>query len=358
MKIVFGAGGTGGHIIPALAVAQYLVSMGATCSFIGNRNSMEERLCSEAGYPFNSIQVQKLYRKLTIQHILFPYYLLKSIHRACHHLRNQKADAVFCTGGFVSGPVAIAAIILRIPLFFHESNSYPGIVIRFLARYSKQTFTSFVATGRYLKTAPTHLTGVPIKPRIEKSADFRPQDFCLSGDKPILLVVGGSQGSLALNKAVDAALPKLAEKGFELIWQTGTGSYTEYKARYEKMAGVYIFDFSNDLPLFYTHSTIALTRAGAMTIAELEASRLPAILVPLPTSAENHQLLNARAQQSKGCALLLEQKDLNAQTLVQSLETLYSQLESYKSKLNEQPANNAAETIATVIIESLKARSK
>ncbi len=346
MRIVFGAGGTGGHITPALAVANELRDRGFSICFIGNQNSLEQKLCKAAGYPIRYIRVQKLYRKLTLVHLMFPVYLAISVIKAIMYIRNFKADLVFCTGGFVSGPVAIAAIICKVPLFFHESNSYPGLTTRLLSRYTSIVFTAFDASKRHLSVDRVLHVGIPIMDNVCKTSEFHAESYNLSKDSPKILVVGGSQGSVAINRVIEDSSSKLLSMGFELIWQTGVNSFDEYSAKFKGVKGIYIFDFSTTLPAFYQNSYIAITRAGAMTIAELEATKLPAILVPLETSAENHQYYNAIEQKKKGVADHILQKDLNVDNLISRIEYISDNYSQIKKKLEALPVNNAVNSIA------------
>ena len=307
-------------------------------------------MCSEAGLTFLPVYVQKLYRKLTMAHFSFPYHLIKSTLTACKYIRQFKPDLVFCTGGFVSGPVAIAAIITKTPLYFHESNSFPGITIRLLGRYAQKIFTASDSVARFFPTHKTIKVGIPINAAITTSHPFDPTAFGMSETAPKLLIVGGSQGSLAINKAVDSILPDLLRDGYEVFWQTGNGSFELYSQKYSKAKGVFIFGFSQDLPTFYQNSTMAIARAGAMTISELEAVRLPAILIPLPSSAENHQLHNAVEQNTKGLALLLEQKSLTPTSLRESINLIIDNHQEYLNRLNSLPENTSVAQILSILL--------
>ncbi|MDZ4122205.1 MAG: glycosyltransferase, partial [Candidatus Cloacimonadaceae bacterium] len=196
MRIIFGAGGSGGHIVPAIAIAQKMRQDGALVRFIGNKGSMEERLCKEAGFELLYINVQKLYRKITFAHFKFPFLLVYSVIKAMQYTRDFSASAVFCTGGFVSGPVAIAAVLLKKPLFFHESNSYPGLTTRLLSRYTEKVFTAFESTANYLSKGKTLTVGIPVKRDIFQKTTFSPESFGFQPQTPKLLIVGGSQGSV------------------------------------------------------------------------------------------------------------------------------------------------------------------
>ncbi len=353
LSFVLGCGGTGGHIFPAIAIAQQLHALGHQTSFIGNRGGMEEALLAAEGYPFRSIHVQKLYRKLSPANLLFPVYLGSSILACLKALHKIKPAAVICTGGFVSGPVGIAAALLRLPLYLHECNSYPGITTKHLAKYSRIVFTGFSGTAKHLPKARIRQIGVPIPLRAGQPQTPGPEMIGLEAGKPILLVTGGSQGSLAINNAVAAALPRLQQQGWQIIWQTGQTGYEEFSARFKDHAGVHIFAFSPQLKDFYKLAKVAVTRAGAMTVTELVENRLPAVLIPLPTAAENHQHYNALEQQQKGLALLLKQSQLSGDTLAEAVFKLDQEHSVHLQNLNQTPPNTAAEDIAREILSDL-----
>ncbi len=353
-KFVIGCGGTGGHIVPALALAAELRRLGHETLFIGNADGMESRLVAAEGFPFQGIHVQKLYRQLSLSNLLFPLRLISSTIKSVSVIGKYRPDGVICTGGFVSGPVALGAVLRRIPLYFHESNSYPGLTTRYLARRTRITFISFAGAANYLKGANLLKLGVPLpaKPEREMSCDLA--ELGLDPAKPAILITGGSQGSQAINAAVDGALTTLLGKGFQLIWQTGKSGFATYSARHKDRGGIYLFDFSPKLPAYYGCAVLAVTRAGAMTLAELEQNALPAILVPLPTAAENHQHHNALEQRQRGLAELLPQADLSPQNLINTIETVYANLDKYRSRLRELPPNTATGDITQAILANLK----
>jgi UDP-N-acetylglucosamine--N-acetylmuramyl-(pentapeptide) pyrophosphoryl-undecaprenol N-acetylglucosamine transferase len=350
-RFAIGCGGTGGHIVPALALARELSRSGHRILFIGNRNSLEEKLVTAENYEFKAINVQKLYRKLSLAQLLFPVRLFGAVISCLFIHQGYKPDAVVCTGGFVAGPVALASILKRIPLFFHESNSLPGITTRFLAKRTRVTYTAFAGTAKRLPGVRAKQLGIPVLRRIE--AGFELQQLGLTGTRPVIVISGGSQGSLAINRAVDQILPQLLQKGFEVIWQTGRLGFEEFSRLHRETAGVYVFDFSPLLTEFYGKARLAVTRAGAMTIAELEAARLPAVLVPLPTAAENHQYYNALEQQQQGRALLLSQKEMTPSALLDAISRLDADHGSYLGKLKAIPPNTAARDIAADILRTL-----
>ena len=351
MKFVFGGGGTGGHVVPALALANELQARGHQCSFIGNANSVEQRLCKENGYHIDFIRVQKLYRSLKASNLLFPYYLVRSMLTSVSLLKRIKPHAVICTGGFVSGPVAIATALLRLPLFFHENNSYPGLVTRFMHKRIDTIFTSFPGTQMHLPHAHTECLGIPLlsKPRHE----FDMNNIGLDRVLPTILVSGGSQGSMAINSVIDEALPEIIALGFQVIWQTGAYSYQKYALKHSSTPGVHLFAFSPLLPAMMAKAAFAITRAGAMTIAELEQNRIPAIMIPLPTAAENHQYYNAQEQQRKGAALVLPQNRLNKSSLMAAIISMKTESQLMRERMQNLPPNNASREIVNSLLAYL-----
>jgi len=354
VRFIFGCGGTGGHIYPALAVAEDLNGKGHEMLFIGNGSGMEASIISAGGYAFSPIDVRKLYRKLTPQLLTFPYHLLKSTILSVGIIRRFRPDAVFCTGGFVSGPVAAAAILTRTPLFFHESNSLPGITTKAFARFTRATFISFAASRQRLRARNMIEVGVPLMKKALHAANFDPSELGFESHKPLILVTGGSQGSAAINKAVDDAARDILNMGFGIIWQAGKTGYPALHGKYKDTRDIYLFDFSPRLQEFYRGAAIAITRAGAMTIAELEENRVPAILIPLPTAAENHQYYNAVEQQRKGFAMVMEQKALDRASLLSAIETMYNERDKYVDALAKLPRNTAAADIGAYMISTLE----
>lgn len=354
MRFIFGCGGSGGHIYPALALAHEFAQYSHESMFIGNADGMEKSLVSKEGYPFLPIKVLKLSRKLHPSLLAFPFYLASSIARSVKYLKKQRPDAVICTGGYVSGPVAIAAIMLKIPLYFHESNSYPGITTRFLAKHTTITFVCWDLALKHLKSATVKMSQIPLMPRKAdvKEPTHKLEDF--DPHKPIILITGGSQGSLKINQAIDQALDSMLDKGWQLIWQTGKSGYDLYSSKHRDKSQLHIFDFSPSLPLFYNMADLAISRAGAMTLAEQMDNHIPAILIPLPSSAENHQYYNAKEQETKGLAICVEQKDLNAELLMSKVEMILIHKDQYKSKLLALRANTARKDICQEILDSLE----
>ncbi len=350
MRLLIGAGGTGGHIIPALAVALEMSDRGWNVNFIGNKHSMEEILVHKHQFKFYPIQVQKIYRRMTLEHLKFPYLFIKSLYLCIKYMTIYKPDAILCTGGFVSGPVALSSVLLGEKLFFQDGNSYPGLTTRLMARYSKHAFIASETARMYLKKCNCILTGNPILKYIKlDKSKVNWNEFNLKADTIKIFVIGGSQGSAKINKIVSESLNEILDLNAEIIWQTGKHHLHKTQMLISNQKGIFCFDFTDKMSDFYQMSDIAISRAGALSIAELEEHGLPAVFIPLPSAAENHQYKNAEIQVKKGCGILLEQQLLTSQTLLQAIKELIDKYQQYKDNLANILPNNATKSIADII---------
>lgn len=350
MRLLIGAGGTGGHIIPAIAIALEMSGKGWNVSFIGNKHSMEEILVHKHLFKFYPIQVQKIYRRVTFEHLKFPFLFLKSLYLCIRYITLYKPNAVLCTGGFVSGPVALSSVLLGEKLFFQDGNSYPGLTTRLMAKYSIHTFIASEEALAYLNNRNCILTGNPILKytKLDK-ARINWHEYNLKTDTIKIFIVGGSQGSARINKVVSESLNEILALNAEIIWQTGKSHLHKTQMLIGNQKGIYCFDFTDKMSDFYQMSDIAISRAGALSIAELEEHGLPAVFIPLPTAAENHQFKNAETQVKKGYGLLLEQQFLTTQTLLKAIKQLIDNYQQFIDNLAKLPPNNATKSIADII---------
>lgn len=354
-KILIAAGGSGGHIIPALAIAQELQKKGCEIHYIGNFDSMEERLVHQTGMTFSAIDVQKLYRKLTLAHLKFPVKLIRSIKDSRQVIQEFQPDAFLGTGGFVSGPVGYAAHLEKIPLFLQEQNSYPGLTTKILAKWSDTLFLGNKQAAKYFAGRRIIHSGNPLKSEIintKEKLDLTGLGLKKTSTK--LLILGGSQGSVKINQVVLKIIDVLLEKGIEIIWQIGRYHYPEISEKIKGKKGIYYFDFTNEIGRIYNSVDLAISRAGAISLAELEAKQIPSLLIPLPSAAENHQYYNALEQVDKGTSLLIEQKLLSRSTLLESIMRLIKQKAKFRQNFKTSLHLTAAETIASEILNRIK----
>ncbi len=353
MKFIISAGGTGGHIMPAISISEELIAKGHTVLFIGNSSSMEEKIVSNKGIDFKAINVQKLYRSFTFKHLLFPFKLFISIYKVKRIFKQFKPDAYIGCGGFVSGPSGFVARGQRIPYFLQEQNSYPGLTTRALEKEAKTVFVGQKDAKKYLKNTNIIYSGNPINKKLvdsQRLADMRDKSF--DDSKKTIFVIGGSQGSQFLNQLISILLDDLLEK-YNIIWQLGVNNLDKFNEVHKDKKGLLMFGFSYDIDALYNISHIAICRSGAITIAELEAKKIPAILIPLPTAAENHQYKNAMEQTAKKIAITLEQNNLDFKTLITEIDKLSDNYNDYKSRFNDCVHIKAVDTIVNTIIETM-----
>lgn len=354
MKFIISAGGTGGHIMPALSISEELISRGHEVLFVGNKNSMEEKIIGKKNIDFEAINVQKLYRNFTIKHLLFPFKLFNSITKVKKIFKRYKPDAYIGCGGFVSGPSGFVARGRKIAYFLQEQNSYPGLTTRALDLQAKAIFIGQTDAKKYLKNERIIYSGNPInKKLVESNRLANMEDYSFAKSKKTIFLIGGSQGSQVLNNLLNLALDELLLR-YNVIWQMGVNNLDHFQGIHQGKPGLFMFGFSYDIDALYNIADIAICRSGAITIAELEAKKIPAILIPLPSAAENHQYKNAVEQRSKKIAIILEQNNLDVKTLIREIDKLSDNINDYKSRFANCVHINAVDTIVNSIIETME----
>lgn len=310
--LLFAGGGTGGHLYPAIAVAEEVKRLrsDARIVFAGTKRKIEARVVPQRGYEFHAIWISGFHRRLTLENILFPLKVVVSLVQSFFLIRRLRPAVVVGTGGYVCGPVLFVASLLGIPTVIHESNSYPGVTTRMLASRAAVVLLGFAVTKRWLRPGvKTELAGTPT--RKELGAVGRSEGavfFGLSPERKTLLVFGGSLGAASINRATAAMAEDLAKEGIQIIWQTGPGMTGELPEN----AMVKILPFVDRMDCAYAAADLVLCRAGATTIAEITALGKPAVLVPYPFAAAHHQEMNAATLAEVGAAVVISDKDLPA----------------------------------------------
>ena len=308
--LVFAAGGTGGHLYPAIAVAEEIRRRrpDAVITFIGARGRIEEQVVPGLGFPFISIRISGLRRRFSLQTALFPLILAVAMCRSFVLLRKLKPGAVIGTGGFVCGPVVIVAQMLGIPTILQEQNSVPGVTTRLLARRATEVHVTFEGSQRYFTRQDNiHVSGNPTRAAFgaatrAESAAF----FGIEADRKTVLVFGGSQGAGSLNAAMLPLAPALAHQAIQVIWQTGVKDFEGVRNSMQSVEQmVRVFSFIDRMDMAFAASDLAVCRAGASTIAELTRVGVPAVFVPYPFAAADHQTENARAAAKAGAAIVV-----------------------------------------------------
>ncbi len=329
-RVIFAGGGTGGHLFPAIAIADRLKERSGSnfansFLFIGTRRGIEYRIREKLGYPLELINIKGVVRSLSIRNLLFPFLLIGAVIKSVLIISRFKPDIVIGTGGYVMGPVIMAAFIMKIPRVIQEQNSYPGLATRKLAGLADIVFLGFGAAAKFLgQRCRTIESGNPIKKAFgEITRDEGRRYFNLDIGKRVILILGGSQGAMNINQNIVKHLDRLPS-GYELIWQTGERAYKDVAAsaggRVKSRA---LFPFSDNIEMAYAAADIVIARAGALTLAEIEASARPAILIPYPYATGNHQTINAGIYSESGSALIFEDARLGELNLLREAVELF-----------------------------------
>ena len=318
MRAVLAGGGTGGHVIPALAIAQELRDLySAEVMFVGTRRGIENRLVPAAGFELRLVEVGALKNVSVARRIETLTALPAAIFRSWKILSNFRPDVVIGVGGYASGPAMLAAALSGVPTLVFEPNVVPGFANRVMAPIVSAAAVHFQETRRHFQRC--QVTGVPVR-RAFFSLPPKPP-----GGPPTLLVFGGSQGAHAINEAVTNSLAALIERvpGIHLIHQTGERDYNDAQAAYRRSGvGAEVFPFIEDMPKMFARADLLMCRSGASTVAEVTAAGKPAIFIPFPHAADDHQLRNAEALARAGAAVLIAEKDLTSEGLVRVVREL------------------------------------
>jgi UDP-N-acetylglucosamine--N-acetylmuramyl-(pentapeptide) pyrophosphoryl-undecaprenol N-acetylglucosamine transferase len=353
---VIAAGGTGGHIIPGIALADEIRAQkaGAAIVFVGTTQGLEGRIVAAAGYPLEFVDASGFVGKTLTKQLKALSQLPKGFLEARALLKRHRARAVVGVGGYVTIPVLMAARSLGIPTLIHESNARPGVSNRFLNRFATRTAVGLAAANRHLRRAGV-VTGTPVRREFFDSPALDPEAASRR-----LLVFGGSQGSRVVNRAMARAAVLLEKSGLEVVHQTGEKDLTGTRQRYPRMPANWKLEpFLPRLWEQMAAADLVVSRAGAMTVSELASAGRPAILVPFGAAAGGHQLENARALEKAGAAVVIAEKDLTAESLAGTVVELFkdrARLAGMGLKARALARPDAARDLARLLFEAESAR--
>lgn len=342
-KVLVMAGGTGGHVFPALAIVTELQKRGFTVEWLGTRGRIEEKVVPEAGIKIHYIDVKGVRRNGIVSLLKAPFMVMHAIAQARQVLKDFKPDVVIGFGGYASGPGGMAAWMSHIPLILHEQNAAAGMTNRILSRFARNIL---LGVGNAFSGSNVESVGNPVRANI--AALFTEEkNFVHEDGKTRILIVGGSLGAKALNELVPEALKKFETDEIEVLHQCGKGNSEATARLYEGVVfKAQTSDFVTDMATAYRNADLVICRAGASTISELSAARMPSILVPLPTAVDDHQTKNALTLVAAGAAEMIPQSELTA-------ERLYECVNSIKS-----PEKLAQMSAAAACMEHLSATSR
>jgi UDP-N-acetylglucosamine--N-acetylmuramyl-(pentapeptide) pyrophosphoryl-undecaprenol N-acetylglucosamine transferase len=358
LKIIVSGGGTGGHIFPAIAIANAIKTLRPDTEFlfVGAEGKMEMEKVPAAGYKIEGLWISGFQRKLTLSNLAFPFKLISSLRKAKKLLKTFDADAAIGTGGFASGPMLQVAANKGIVTLIQEQNSYPGITNKILSKKVDKICVAYNGMEKYFPKEKIILTGNPVRQDIlslegkrERGIEF----FGLDSNKKTILVIGGSLGARTINESIATCIQSFADANIQLIWQTGKGYFETAKtatASYNEK-GIKAFDFIQKMDYAYAVADVVISRAGASSISELCLVKKPCILIPSPNVAEDHQTKNAMALVTYNAALLI--KDIEAKEKLKEVVLNLMQDETQCIKLSENIGRLAFKDSATVIANEI-----
>ena len=357
-RVLMAAGGTGGHVYPAIAIADALKAQGSDMDirFVGTKNHMEWTSVPKAGYEITPIWISGLQRRLTPKNVLFPIKLLTALVQSYWLLRSFRPSIVISCGGYVAGPVGWVAAKLGIPIMIQEQNSYPGVTNRMLACYARRIFTAFPDAQNYFPKDRVRMVGNPTRNKLRQaSAQTAREYFRFTEDRPVLLVLGGSLGAKSINQAMRHSLDTLHDiVGLQIIWQCGKRYIDDLEKDIdvEDYPRLRLHAYLDDMPAAYAAADLAVSRAGASSCSELMITGTPSVLVPSPHVAGDHQTMNARSMQEQGASEILEDDSLQ-DTLSELVTRLLADHEQLR-RMNDAALAMAKPMAAQDIAEEIR----
>jgi UDP-N-acetylglucosamine--N-acetylmuramyl-(pentapeptide) pyrophosphoryl-undecaprenol N-acetylglucosamine transferase len=326
-RFLFAGGGTGGHLFPAIAIAEAIRELKPESDilFVGNPEKIEGSIVPKMHFQFKKISVRGFNRKMTLKNLMFPVYLIISVIQSLLISMKFKPIVAIGTGGYVAGPSMWAAHVMGSKIILIEPNSYPGITTRLLEKYADEIHISFEYTKKFLRRQEIiKLTGNPIRNSLKLTDKFKAlEKFYLSQTRKTILVLGGSLGASSINNALMRSLDKLLNNNIQIIWQVGKNYYDDYKHLENNFCK--IFPFIENVNEAFSASDLVVARAGASTISELALLGLPAILIPSPNVAENHQYHNAKALAEENAVILIEDKNVGENLSEEIIKVIFNQ---------------------------------
>ncbi|SKA83423.1 UDP-N-acetylglucosamine-N-acetylmuramylpentapeptide N-acetylglucosamine transferase [Caloramator quimbayensis] len=366
MRVIISGGGTGGHIYPGVAVAKKIKEKYSECEilFIGSENGLEKKLVPKEGFEIKLISVEGLNKKITLKTPSAVIKAFKGYFQASNIIKGFKPDIVIGTGGYVCGPVVLSAALKGIPTIIHEQNAFPGMTNKILSHFTSKIAITFKESEKYFPKNKVVFTGNPIRSQILNTNKTKSRGIWnFDNNKPLILVVGGSRGAKNINNAVSEIIPSLIQNNIQLLFVTGEQQYDEivrklnYKKSDKRFRGIviepYIFNMQDALGA----CDIIISRAGATILSEITALGIPAILIPSPYVANNHQEYNAMSLEQNGAAVVIKENQLKSDIFKDQILNLVNNKEMLK-KMSQNSSKlaviDASEKICKIIEELIK----
>jgi UDP-N-acetylglucosamine--N-acetylmuramyl-(pentapeptide) pyrophosphoryl-undecaprenol N-acetylglucosamine transferase len=361
--VIISGGGTGGHIFPAVAIANALKKINAQTEilFVGANGRMEMEKVPAAGYKIEGLDISGIQRKFSLQNFLLPLKVIKSVLKARAIVKNFKPDVAVGVGGYASGPLLFAATGMKVPALIQEQNSFAGVTNKLLAKRVQRICVAYDGMEKYFPAEKIMMTGNPVRENMVEIKGKREEAlrfFGLDQNKKTVLVIGGSLGARTINQSIEAGIDAFAKSGVQLIWQTGKAFYPQAQKRTAELKanGIGAYDFIQRMDLAYAAADVVISRAGASSVSELALVAKPAILVPSPNVAEDHQTKNALSLVNKEAAILVKDAEASAQLMQKCLELINDQ--GQQNKLVQNITKLALKDSAMIIAEEVYSLAK
>jgi len=363
IKAIISGGGTGGHIFPAIAIANALKGANSESEilFVGANGRMEMEKVPAAGYKIVGLNISGIQRKLTWSNLMIPFKVIASVRRAKEIIREFTPDVAMGVGGYASAPLLYAATSMKIPALIQEQNSYAGITNKILSKRVGKICVAYEGMESYFPKEKIVITGNPVRQdilRVDGKREEAQQFFGLASGRKTVLVIGGSLGARTINESMAGGLQKLSERNIQLIWQTGKSFYGKAKELTDGLQanGIIAFDFIQRMDLAYAAADVVVSRAGASSVSELALVAKPAILVPSPNVAEDHQTKNAMALVNKGAAVLIPDSEAKGELVEATINLVEDEAKQkqLKENISKMALRNSAEKIVEQVYSLLE----
>ncbi|HSV88361.1 MAG TPA: undecaprenyldiphospho-muramoylpentapeptide beta-N-acetylglucosaminyltransferase [Bacteroidales bacterium] len=354
LRVIIAGGGTGGHVFPAIAIAKAIKKKvyNARILFVGAKGKLEMKKVPEAGFHIIGLNIAGLQRRLTLKNLLVPFKLCDSMIRAKNIVKRFKPNVVIGVGGYASGPVVKAAAKQGVPTLIQEQNSYPGLTNRILGRKADKICVAYEGMERYFDKSRLFLTGNPVRQDILNIVGKKPEAMLFYGfspDKPVVLITGGSLGALTINRSVAKNAEMFAGEKIQVIWQTGNNFFEQALEAIEQFKETFsVHRFIDRMDLAYAAADLIVSRSGAIAVSEICAIQKPAILIPSPNVAEDHQTKNALALVNHQAAVLIKDHDAIDQLGIEVVSLIKNEDKMFriKEKLAGLAFRDSADVIA------------
>jgi UDP-N-acetylglucosamine--N-acetylmuramyl-(pentapeptide) pyrophosphoryl-undecaprenol N-acetylglucosamine transferase len=356
-RVIISGGGTGGHIYPAISIANALKEIDGDIEFlfVGAEGKMEMEKVPKAGFKIIGLPIVGIQRTQLWKNILFPFKLAKSLFLSAKILKDFKPDVAVGVGGYASGPLLLAARFLGIPYYIQEQNSFAGITNKALASKAEHIFVAYPGMEKFFPAHKITLSGNPVRKDLIKTAGKKEQaalHFNLDPAKKTILIIGGSQGARTINQGILAGLDRFVEAGVQVVWQTGIVFESTAKQAAAGNNSIYVSAFIYEMDLAYAIADLVISRAGASSVSEICLIGKASILVPLPSAAEDHQTENAKSLVSQNAAILVTDANVKETLVTEALKALASDLSTLEKNSHRLAKPNAAHEIAQSILNA------